>query len=74
MTKTADLTLYIIAGSDNIEHWEDFYEKAQDIDLNKVKKFKFNTLKDRDIAVNLINLIDGDFLIIDQDEYNLLKK
>jgi len=64
--------LHIITGSENIECFEDFQERVQDINIDSMIVQEFSTQKDKSAALSLIYKIKGNYLVISEDEYNLI--
>jgi hypothetical protein len=64
--------LHLITGSENIECFEDFQERVQDINIDSMIVQEFSTQKDKTSALNLIYKIKGNYLVISEDEFNLI--
>ena len=67
-------TLFIAVGKHNVYCIDDFKEKAQDIDTSKVRAIKFSSSFEKQKVIDMIYHIEGHYVILDEDEYNLIMK
>lgn len=64
--------LFIALGRHNVDCINDFQEKVQDIDTSKVRAIKFSSSFERQKVIDIIYYIEGHYVILDEDEYNLI--
>ena len=65
-------TLFIAVGRHNVECINDFQEKVQDIDTSKVRAIRFFGRFGKQEVIDMIFCIEGYYVILDEDEYNLI--
>lgn len=65
--------LFVLLGKENIERWDE-NEDIDEIDLDDVKEINFDAESDCKTVIEIFcRFILEDYIILDEDEFNLLK-